>query len=329
MYNIPPIRHAQEIIDSAFTHAKKTHLSPAVKTGAMPKRYVGHNDTIYNAVTSELASYVKAFPSLDRLPLFYQEIIDIQIKIDNLKQALGAVSWAQETIGAVYRLQRRQLLRERTTEGLQHRQHAIIGRISSILYQIDPKLEFLANARQLLRELPEIGDVPTVVIAGAPNVGKSSLIRLLSNAKPQVAQYPFTTKQLIVGHMKRVRRYGQDSYQIIDTPGLLDRPLERRNPIERQAITALTHLADLVIYLIDPTEICGCSIDGQHRLLEQLKEIFPGVPFLVVENKSDLKKTDSSNLKISCETGVGIPELKAELITRLDAVVNPTEQPLA
>jgi nucleolar GTP-binding protein len=327
MYNIPTIHRAQEIIDAAFKRATKTHLSPEVKSGSMSKRYAGNTDAIYNMVTNELGSYVKAFPSLDRLPLFYQEIINIQVKTDELKHALGAVSWAKETISSIYRQQKRQLLREKTAEGLQRRQQAIIGRISSILYQIDPKLEFLVNARKLLRDLPEIGDVPTAVIAGAPNVGKSSLIRLLSNAKPQVAVYPFTTKQLIVGHMKRTRRYGQDWYQIIDTPGLLDRPLESRNPIERQAITALTHLADLVIFIIDPTEFCGASLEAQHRLLDHLKSIFPEVPFLVIENKSDLKKIDSPNLKVSAESSDGIPELKAEVLARLDTVAVPTEQP--
>lgn len=323
MYNIPPIHRAQEIIDAAFTRAKKTHLSPTVKTGSMPKRYVGHTDVIYDSVTNELTSYVKAFPSLDRLPLFYQEIINIQIKTDDLKQALGAVSWAKETIRTVYKQQRRLLLHERTADDLQHRQQTIIGRLSSILYQIDPKLEFLANARQLLRDLPEIGDVPTAVIAGAPNVGKSSLIRLLSNAKPLIAHYPFTTKQLIVGHMHKKGRYNQENYQIIDTPGLLDRPLEHRNAIERQAITALTHLADLIIFVIDPTEICGYTIEAQNRLLDHLKTVFSDVPFLIVENKSDLKKTDSTNRKISCETGDGIPELKEEILTHLTAVATP------
>lgn len=323
MYHIPPIQSAQEIIDAAFQRAKKTHLSPTVKGGSPPKRYTGHMDVIVTSVTSQLESYVTAFPSLDRLPLFYQEIINIQVRTDALKKALGALSWAKETCSAVYKKQRRLLLRERTDDGLKRRQQAIIGRLSSILYQIDPQLQFLAKARALLRDLPEIGDVPTVVIAGYPNVGKSSLIRLFSNAKPLIATYPFTTKQLVVGHIRKTKRYGDEWYQVIDTPGLLDRPLEDRNAIERQAITALTHLADLIVFIIDPTETCGYTIDVQERLLAYLKDFFADVPFLVVENKSDMKKTSSVNWKISCTTGEGIPELKAEVIKRLDAVAAP------
>ncbi len=92
MFNLPPIQSAQEIIDAAFQRAKKTHLSPALKEGPMPKRYAAHTDAILTVITSTLDSYVTSFPTLDRLPLFYQEIINIQVKTDELKMALGAVS---------------------------------------------------------------------------------------------------------------------------------------------------------------------------------------------------------------------------------------------
>jgi len=52
-------------------------------------------------------------------------------------------------------------------------------------------------------------------------------------------------------------------WQVIDTPGILDHPLEERNTIEMQAITALAHLQCAVLYFIDISENCGSTIDQQ------------------------------------------------------------------
>lgn len=54
-------------------------------------------------------------------------------------------------------------------------------------------------------------------------------------------------------------------WQVIDTPGILDRPLEERNTIEMQSITALAHLRAAVLYLVDISEQCGYSIAQQVR----------------------------------------------------------------
>jgi nucleolar GTP-binding protein len=184
--------------------------------------------------------------------------------------------------------------------------------------QVDKNLVFLANAQKILRTFPDIEDIPTVVIAGYPNVGKSSLIRQLSAAKPEIAQYPFTTKQIFVGHMEKMVRYEKKRYQIIDTPGLLDRPLSERNKIERQAIAALRHLADLIVFIFDPSETSGYQMNDQTLMLENIQKLFTDVPFLIVENKVDIKDTGSANRKISCITGEGIEELRKEILSILN-----------
>lgn len=53
---------------------------------------------------------------------------------------------------------------------------------------------------------------------------------------------------------------------MIDTPGILDQPLEERNNIEMQAITALAHLRASVLYIMDLSEQCHYSIEEQVRL---------------------------------------------------------------
>jgi nucleolar GTP-binding protein len=318
--NIPKILNSKQLLDRSIRRTKKTQIHDRDKRYEIKKTIIARTEIFITDLTSELESYVKNFPSIDRLPLFYQEIIDIKIDTNKLKKSLGAIDWAKKTILMVYTTQSSSLIKSGKVDFLKQKQKEIYGRVSSIVKQVDKYLVFLADAQKILRSFPDIEDVPTVVIAGYPNVGKSSLIRLLSTAKPEVAQYPFTTKQIYVGHMEKTVRYEKKKYQIIDTPGLLDRPLEERNPIEKQAIAALRHLADLIVFVFDPSGTCGYPMEKQTLMLQNIKKLFNDVPFIIVENKLDVTDSGSNNWKISCSTGRGIEELRQEILSAVSGM---------
>jgi nucleolar GTP-binding protein len=315
--NIPPILNAKQLLDQSIRRTKKIQIHDRDKRYEIKKIVIARTEVFIDDITSRLESYVKNFPSIDNLPLFYQEIIDIKIDTDKLKKSLGAIDWARKTVMMVSSTQSSSLTKSGNVEFLKQKQKEIYGRVSSIIKQVDKNLIFLSGAQKILRTFPDIEDIPTVVIAGYPNVGKSSLIRQLSAAKPEIAQYPFTTKQIYVGHMEKTVRYEKKRYQIIDTPGLLDRPLEERNTIEKQAIAALRHLADLSVFLFDPSGTSGYQMNEQTLMLEDIKKLFDDVPFIIVENKVDIKNTGSANRKISCSTGEGIKELRQEIFSVL------------
>jgi len=138
---------------------------------------------------------------------------------------------------------------------------------------------------------------PKLVVAGMPQVGKSTFVRAISSAKPKVSPFPFTTKEIILGHID----LGALRIQIIDTPGILDRPLSKLNPIERKAILALKYLADLILFLVDPYEGAYYSLEQQLNLLRSILRLFEGKDVIVVINKIDLvseKRLDEVEDKI-------------------------------
>jgi nucleolar GTP-binding protein len=260
---------------------------------------------------------MQSFPELNELPPFYRDVVDILWGIDRVKKSLGAVGWAARwarTHGPGLAYQTR-----RSDNPSVFRKRAV-ARLSSVVRQIDDDLRFLNEMRNVLRKLPHVDDEFTVVVAGYPNVGKSSFIRLVSSADPEIASYPFTTKGIIVGH----RMVGDERMQFIDTPGLLDRPPEDRNPIERQALTAMINLADVVLYIIDASEHCGYPIEEQIRLLHVVETLVE-VPLVVVVNKADLVYFDGY-LNMSTENGEGVDEVLETLLhyqSRSDEERNP------
>jgi len=148
-------------------------------------------------------------------------------------------------------------------------------------------LQYLEQVRQHLSRLPTIDpNTRTLLITGFANVGKSSFINKITRADVKVQPYAFTTKSLYVGHTD----YKYLRWQVVDTPGILDHPLEDRNTIKMQAITALAHLRSDVLYFLDPSEQCGHTLEQQKSLFDPIRPLFNNKPLIVVANKMNVIK---------------------------------------
>jgi nucleolar GTP-binding protein len=306
VFDLPTVRTADALLDTAFRRAAKVQGKGRTRVEKARSTNVARLRSVIDRLATALTGYVKAFPSFERLPPFYRELADVVVGVDALRQSLGRIHGAARTIRRVGREATRRVAAAETAKEMKGQRLAAYGRLASIVKRIDGDLERLRIARRELRGLPAIDPrLPTLVVAGSPNVGKSEFVRFVSSAAPKVADYPFTTQRLSVGHFERegVR------FQILDTPGLLDRPMEERNPIERQAVAALRHVAHAIVFLLDPSETCGYPFDQQLRLLAAIRNAFPDTPILDVETKVDIHRTDSPRTKVSAATGEGVGEV--------------------
>lgn len=164
-----------------------------------------------------------------------------------------------------------------------------MGRMCTLMKRQGPSLAYLEQVRQHMSRLPSIDpNTRSLLLCGYPNVGKSSMMNRLTRADVEVQPYAFTTKSLYVGHMD----YKYLRWQVIDTPGILDRPLEERNTIEMQSVTALAHLRAACLYMVDVSEQCGYTIVQQAALFHSIKPLFSNKPIMIICNKIDTRRME-------------------------------------
>ncbi|MDY6965290.1 MAG: GTPase [Halobacteriota archaeon] len=299
---IPTVLTADELIDKAFSRASRAGRGKNDKRSAERSMIT----TASNILSDNLKNIVRKYPNLDELPEFYLELTDILVGIDPMKKSLSSIDWAGKKIRGI---SKRYLSDMGDQDPVIIRKRAY-GRMASIVGEVDTDLKFLNEARDKLKKIPTIVDLPTIVVIGYPNVGKSSFISVVSSGKPKIDSYPFTTKGISVGHFF----LDKNRYQIIDTPGLFDRPLSKRNANELQAILALRHLSDVILFILDPTETCGYIMSEQMGLLSEVKREFD-LPILVVSNKIDLAQIDAGlDMSMSALTGENVSDVLSRLI---------------
>ncbi|MBE6504983.1 MAG: NOG1 family protein [Methanobrevibacter millerae] len=325
---IPTIPTPDEILDKGFSRGKKA--ADLLRTQKIPKHLKGKKLEERRVVTAcqvmkdKLKSIIDAVPEIEELHPFYQDYIDITVGVDSMKQALGALNWAYGILAQLEREYSNKIKRN-PSERASSIQREAYGRIASVINKIEKDLDFLDFAKASLRNMPTIDfDATTIVIAGFPNVGKSTLLRQLSGADPQVANYPFTTKGIQIGHTERHWK----SIQFIDTPGLLDRPVLEMNDIEMNAIVALEHLADAILFIFDGSETCGFHLDSQYNLLKQIEKIFSEIPIIYLFNKMDIEQDEEyiNQFVDNPEKTLFISALDGDGVDKINEIIDTIEK---
>ncbi len=168
-------------------------------------------------------------------------------------------------------------------------------------------------------------------LVGFPNAGKSSLLRRISNAKPKVADYPFTTTAPVLGTVE-----APDGRQltVADVPGLIEGASEGVG----LGHEFLAHLerARLLVHVIDVTEDV---VERFRQINVELERYGAGLaerPQIVVLNKIDLCLSPPSlrldderlvgTVAVSAVTGEGIEQFRRALFALIPAAHEPVEE---
>jgi nucleolar GTP-binding protein len=266
---------------------------------------------------------------------FHSALMNTLYDADHFRIALGQLSTAKHLVEQVARDYVRLIKYAQSLFQCKQLKRAGLGRMATITKRLKGSLEYLEQVRQHLGRLPSIDpNTRTLLICGYPNVGKSSFLKSVTRADVDVQPYAFTTKSLYVGHFD----YKYLRFQAIDTPGILDHPLEEMNTIEMQSITAIAHLRSAVMYFVDLSEQCGYSVEAQVKLFHSIKPLFANKIVFLVVNKIDAMRPEDLDdekkamletitksgevemLKLSCHTEEGVMDVRNTACDRLLAV---------
>lgn len=190
-----------------------------------------------------------------------------------------------------------------------------------------------SKSLEVILELKLLADVGLV---GYPNAGKSTLLSRLSNAKPEIANYPFTTLNPILGV---VDLPGGGSFVMADIPGIIEGAsegvglgLEFLRHIERCKV--LVHMVDISgVEREDPIE----DITAINNELSKYNKKLVEKPTIIALNKADTKPDEAESIKakvedtfhkktflISAVTGEGVKELLGEIAKELNEYKDET-----
>ncbi|KAF4308632.1 putative nucleolar gtp-binding protein [Botryosphaeria dothidea] len=338
--DIAPVPTSQEFLDIVLSRTQRrlpTQIRAGFKISRIRAFYTRKVKYTAETFTEKIQAILEGFPKLQDIHPFHKDLLNTLYDADHFRIALGQLSTAKHLIETVARDYVRLLKYGQSLFQCKQLKRAGLGRMATICKRLKDPLLYLEQVRQHLGRLPSIDpNTRTLVICGYPNVGKSSFLRNISRADVDVQPYAFTTKSLFVGHFdhKMLR------FQAIDTPGILDHPLEEMNTIEMQSITAIAHLRSAILYFMDLSEQCGYSVSAQIQLFHSIKPLFNNKLVFIVINKTDLMKPEDLDaetqeklqgmlksgevelLQLSCNTTENVMTVRGAVCDRLLAQRN-------
>ncbi|RXH93257.1 hypothetical protein DVH24_013833 [Malus domestica] len=315
---LPMVMPSVDILYSALRKAKRITPTKGIANIAKRERNRGAKqlDALMKELALPLRTYSENFPNKKYLHPYERSLIELTLGDGNYEQVLGKVDALRKKVVSIGKEHASLCAKSTTKKEAEARLTEGIKKVEETFNREGKHVDDLLHIAKTLRAMPVVDlEAPTLCLVGAPNVGKSSLVRILSTGKPEVT----------------------------DTPGLLKRCDEDRNNLEKLTLAVLSHLPTAILYVHDLSGECGTSPSDQFVIYKEIKERFGEHLWLDVVSKCDLLQKspvlfatdngDDSDLKleryrklgpdgaihVSVMNEVGLAELKSRVQEMLDS----------
>ncbi|KAH0919115.1 hypothetical protein HID58_026775 [Brassica napus] len=303
---LPMVMPSIDLYSSALRKSKRVQPTKGIANIAKRERNRGAKqlDAFMKELALPLKGYMESFPRRRLLHPYERSLIELTLGDGKYEEVLGKVDALRKKVLSVGKEHASLCAKALSKREAEDRLSEGVEKLELVFQQEGRAVDDLLSIAKVLRAMPVVDlEMPTLCLVGAPNVGKSSLVRILSTGKPEICNYPFTTRGILMGHV--ILNYQR--FQVTDTPGLLRRCDE-----------------------------CGTSPSDQ--IYKEIKERFKDYQWIDVVSKCDLlgggspvmyAKEDRSNdeeeiikyrvtgpdeaFHVSVKTEQGLSELKSKV----------------
>ena len=145
-----------EVLDKAFSRAKKAadRVDDSDRVFRVRKQMTRMVQTAADIIATEFQELVSAWPSLDQSPLFDVAMIDACVGCDDYRKNLATLQWASKQVQRIASQNAKKIIRTGRTDLMHEARREAYGRISSVMRQVGPSLDWLSEASETLKRLP-------------------------------------------------------------------------------------------------------------------------------------------------------------------------------
>lgn len=273
--NFPKIPKSKDILDAVINKVRRVK---DYQRNDMAHKYI----SLYQIEVTEKLKYVSdKLPDYDTVNEYYGMMFKNVCPKSTMEKYRNHITSNITVINKLSERYKRQLMKMQGSRSKKFDKDFFVrikkeyvGRLSSVLRNLDSTFDKLLNLEKEFKRIanPDF-NLKTIVLVGIPNAGKTTYLTKITEATPEINSYAFTTKALNVGYFKR----RQETFQVIDTPGLIHHDFKEMNAIEKQAIAAIKAISDLIVFVYNPT----ISKSEQEEMLKTLRENNPGKKLVV------------------------------------------------
>ena len=248
---IRPIPNSKNFIDLILSNTQRKTPTIVHKNYSIQRIrefYLKKIKFFHSSCEKKLNKILEDFPQINRIHLFYSDLIHILADRNQYKYSLGIISKIKQLIKKFSRDYIKMVKYANSIYVCKQLKKKMFGKVCTVLKKNDKSFIFLEKIRIVIKKLPSLNPTKQIImLAGSRGTGKTSLLNKLTGSNIKIGSNRNEANSLIVSHFSNFFI----NWQILDSIGMEFYKIEKCNSFEIQTLNSYVHLNYFLFYLFD------------------------------------------------------------------------------